>query len=860
MNKTKSIAPLCLLFVACQDEPEHDDTPDVEYRSVTAHDAGDVSFVRQAVPALLGRKVRGSAEIEVLTDLIAEVGRPRLVSALTAQPEYLDYWPGFWMDALRVSRAGPKAQETCYGAPTRPVSGQLARLLHNRAGSDGHVVGIGAGLNMRDVLLSSLVEDDISVAYRAHLFPMLSHNDFSANDKDEFFLRRQVAETFIAAYTDRNPDCVACHNSGWSVTGAASGWNRTYPIFDSEDHWLFAQGAFGQAQHDALFRSDVVDPPAPSTTLAPFGLGPACRRFLDPTLIPPDAPGNTAGLTHDYGNTGSIWDVDEQFKEGVDRFDQFGGITRVGGLPIIQQDRALAGRIAVNIANTAWTEVMGYPLTISHSYSRNAGQRDQLLDVTEWFVRMGFSPRWLLRRIVLSPYFNRMAPSLHGGDPYDLPAVYDPFVVAPPNASNPPSHERFNAMTDGVQAYSARNALTSVAKTMGWAGPPDFPSPGYPEWEFVTTMGMFERDSLPGGRGIGFGNLLAWDDVVANGERQGAQPDWVDRVMSEIPVFDAAHPNEELTIEDLVVTAKDWVLSDGTIASTPTSRGSVERDVLEDYFGVALTDRAASIQPAELEDLLRGLVGVYLQSPQYLLAGIAAPQLGDAPRMRVCTDGPCTYRELCESYRSAIEGARHELTCNDDSLSVEYNPGGGSASLAHRFADLLCEGMPCELVERAPRPDCLSNPASCGGSPPPCDPRCDQGAACCGDLRMNDSLEGMFVIWGEGAVLQEATGVTVLRAGGDSWKEVGTSYPLQYGDLLAFEPGATFVIETEYGTISPPDGEVPENPETGAWTMIVSGQEAIERPDYPASGKPPPIDWKAMSQDWSQRNGGRPPF
>ena len=59
MNKTKSIAPLCLLFVACQDEPEHDDTPDVEYRSVTAHDAGDVSFVRQAVPALLGRKVSG---------------------------------------------------------------------------------------------------------------------------------------------------------------------------------------------------------------------------------------------------------------------------------------------------------------------------------------------------------------------------------------------------------------------------------------------------------------------------------------------------------------------------------------------------------------------------------------------------------------------------------------------------------------------------------------------------------------------------------------------------------------------------------------------------------------------------------
>lgn len=826
------------------------DEPDVVPRSAPApHDAGDVSFVRQAVPALLGRKVRGHAELAVLTDLIAAVGRHRVVSAITAQPDYVDYWRGFWMDELLVNRAGHKIAADCYGPPIRGSDGgALARILQNADPQSGTIAAVGP-INMSDVLVSSLEEDDISVPYRANLFPLLKHNMSNAAEVDEFALRRQTSEGFTNAYTRRNSVCLGCHSSSSSITGPGSGWDRTFPVFASEDSLLFRNGSVAQQNVDALFRSDVQPGFA-----SPFGLVASCGTFLPPAYLGPDPEGHTAALTEDYGNTGSVWDVESQIRQGVERFRVVGGLTRSGGVPVIQQDRVLAGRMASHISDQVWTELMGYPLTIAHSYSRNRDQRDQLVELTDWFVRMEFSPRWLLRTIVLSSYFNRKAPAQHGGDPYDIPAVFDPWVVAPPSVSNPPSAEQYNSMTDGIHAYSARNLMHSVATTMGWPTVEDFPDTAYPSRDFASTMGLYIRDSEPGARGVGFGNLLAWDDVIANGSPKGPN-DWVERVVASVPAFDAANPGSPLTFRDLVKTTKDWVLGDGTIGSVTTGGGSVEADTLGDYFGADLDDPVASLSPTELEDVLRGLVGVYLQSPQYMLAGAVSPLLGPEPRLRVCTDGPCTYQQICEAYRPGIESGGYDVTCGASSIVVEPRANGALA-----FPGVLCGGRPCVFMEGGPKAGCATNPWDCMHAPPPCDPRCTVGPRCCGDLRMTDTLDGMFVLWGEGGILEAGEGVRVLPVDGEEWATVEGAHELAYGDLLEVSAGAEFFMELPDGEIVPPEEGIPENPESGVWYFLVSGPEAVPEVDEgPGTQEGFVPDWEGLKEQWWLRNGARPP-
>ncbi|MEQ1502569.1 MAG: hypothetical protein ABMB14_10075 [Myxococcota bacterium] len=83
-----------------------------------ADDGGDETFIRQVVPALLGRKVRGSEEIRFLADLAALHGRAAVVDLLLAQPEYVAYWTQVLADDLTVERAGAGWMNAdCFGSP-----------------------------------------------------------------------------------------------------------------------------------------------------------------------------------------------------------------------------------------------------------------------------------------------------------------------------------------------------------------------------------------------------------------------------------------------------------------------------------------------------------------------------------------------------------------------------------------------------------------------------------------------------------------------------------------------------------------------------------------------------------------------
>ena len=74
-------------------------------------DAGDESFVRQVVPILQGRKIRGYEEVKLLKDIAQATDRTTLLNALTQQPDYVSHWSEVLVDNLQVHREGPRAQK-----------------------------------------------------------------------------------------------------------------------------------------------------------------------------------------------------------------------------------------------------------------------------------------------------------------------------------------------------------------------------------------------------------------------------------------------------------------------------------------------------------------------------------------------------------------------------------------------------------------------------------------------------------------------------------------------------------------------------------------------------------------------------
>jgi len=242
-----------------------------------ADDAGDEAFVRQVVPILHGRKIRGHAETELLADLIAITNRETAVRVLMEQPQFIDHWSEVLVDDLRIEREGFTAQFSCYGAPLRTGTPDpaLAVALEN---NDPSVAAGGGAFNMSDVLRSALVADDLFPIYRAHLYP---HVNLPPNTQGvELVAREMLGAKFAETYLNRQMGCLICHNSDTSRSGAVSGWNRTYAI-----QGLFEKALFGQSTGEptkdayAMFRTDQRF----GGTLAPWGIS-SCGSGYDTTL------------------------------------------------------------------------------------------------------------------------------------------------------------------------------------------------------------------------------------------------------------------------------------------------------------------------------------------------------------------------------------------------------------------------------------------------------------------------------------------------------------------------------------------------------------------------------------------------
>ncbi|MGD9831239.1 MAG: hypothetical protein AB7U92_00660 [Piscinibacter sp.] len=295
------------------------------FTTIPSDDAGDVSFVRQAVPKLLGRKVRGTEETRLLVDVIAATpngrGREEVLGALMHDPEFSTHWQENLVDMLRVNRSGHKAQTGCYGPPLRASSDAALAdfLLARRADLAGFTGTPPSAFNMSDVLASSFAADNVFAAYSAHLFAMQSKplQGAEANEENQ---RTDMAETFMHAYLHRKSECMQCHNSSFSTTGPQTYWKRAWPVFGKFEKAVFANEQGGDpAQLSSLFRTGasggIFDDPSSAPPRTPWGALTGCGSFRSAAATV-DTHGPAPHLTQPLPVGSSIWTVQSLLDDG----------------------------------------------------------------------------------------------------------------------------------------------------------------------------------------------------------------------------------------------------------------------------------------------------------------------------------------------------------------------------------------------------------------------------------------------------------------------------------------------------------------------------------------------------------------
>jgi hypothetical protein len=216
----------------------------------------DQAWVRRAIQGVLGRRPYSQAEVNLYTDMIAEIdaidgidpaepaakpgeplrrSRKVVLSALFQRPEYASNWEELYRDFLRVQRVDEYQNAACYVTRARildaAVVADRVRSLDpaEASGGDG-----GTAPTMGDIIAGSIELDDVTPMYTANLFAMMAKTYAGANGtplESELGRRLDFGAWFDAVYLNRDPVCLQCHNSEFSVTQSANPeTNRHYPI------------------------------------------------------------------------------------------------------------------------------------------------------------------------------------------------------------------------------------------------------------------------------------------------------------------------------------------------------------------------------------------------------------------------------------------------------------------------------------------------------------------------------------------------------------------------------------------------------------------------------------------------------
>jgi hypothetical protein len=692
--------------------------------------SSDQAFVRSAKLALLGTRPNSQAEVNVYTDIMSEIRLRNLADVdLDAGPaptpvdpyeavaemlmrdtRFVDRWSEHMMDTLQVPRIEDQSQQSCYGTTLRNAAqgddgGSLAAYVRDNSPMAGGESG--GQFTMRDLLRSSLVLDDLSPVYRAHLFALVSRPIPAANVppvQAELARRENFGNVFDAAFLNRDLTCMVCHNSQFSVTDNAD------PALSR--HWdlpgLFEASIYGASvgieseRAHAPFRYDgfVANGGGGGDTL-PWQWDPSCGEFFLGNLSPDpaDIDGLFASLT---GNALTVFDLERSLKGGFESITTSGlVIDDAGG--IADPDAAFAYLVAANFVDGVWGEVIGSRLTIANHFPRNRESRDILQSLTEEFVANRFSLKSLLVDIVKSPYFNRLEPAAGcGAGPYNVPPVFDPWSIADesPELQN-------NSVGDALAPLSARTMLSAGYSALDWRRPffesfPEQPSSigncanAFPScaqladacdnddlccyaeeyWcqfdasddepttrsqrAFLRGVGVFLKHGQRGFRGLDFQARLVFEDRFAGCVKVDPEADFVDGLAA------LALTTPGATLGDLLAAMKDRLVGHARIEHEVGPTGSSEKQSLETYFGAELDTEVSEL--TNLDENLRGYCGVLLSTPQFLLSGLAAP---DGRYEAILTPEIHRYDSVCNTLELPAALAGVTLQCTGDGLELQ---------------------------------------------------------------------------------------------------------------------------------------------------------------------------------------------
>jgi len=304
---------------------------------LTARDNDHASWARQVIPVLYGRKPRGYAEIRLLAELAAEAGRGPVVAALMASDEFVEHWTDVFLEHLRVNREGEKDLSKCFTRSAGHAGKSKALAEHIQRNGPGSTFA-GGEFTMGDVVRSSILLDDVSPIFLAHLFPMVT-KPRGGSDKEK---QADLLGGFDTVFLNRKGACLACHNSSFSVTDHTSHWPRAHPIPGHFEEALYNRriGPKYPQEVSTFLRVDVAPPDAGPDATRPWGLS-NCGGFREPTTPDPElvvedtstTPPTQLTLKPSFaGISGvsvvSIFHVESQLRRGVGKLRESRKVTR----------------------------------------------------------------------------------------------------------------------------------------------------------------------------------------------------------------------------------------------------------------------------------------------------------------------------------------------------------------------------------------------------------------------------------------------------------------------------------------------------------------------------------------------------
>lgn len=636
-------------------------------------DAGDEAFVKRIIPLLQGRRPEGLREVRLLVGAIEQLdakgkdGRAIVARGLASGDLYLRRWRTFFWEQLKVNRIETRSNFDCYSTYTAAADdADLAAFIRD---NDAEGADYGDEFTMGDVMTSALRLDDLSPMYRADMFARMAQPLSGANISQEEFevnARANYGEIFESAYLGRRGGCLECHTSTFSVTyNPDPAYNHFWAIPGDFEGAIYGDPK-GRPEEElyAAFRwTGFVDLGGP---VRPWGWDGSCGRFNPGTEG--DILGVSGYLGGDLPAGGQLFHVDPLFRTG------FASLA-AGGLALgddlsVAPDQALAYLTAVTIAGAVWKELLGYPLTLAHSFPRNEMQRQILADLTTALVSGHYSLRDLLVEIVTHPYFNQDAPDLCGtSTPYFLAPVFDPFSIT---AGDP--NQRGNGVGDRVQRYSAWVLVESAMRAMWWNLPLQQVGsfePDYPGLDFLRDQGVFLKDAVNGFNGVDFNGLLAWENHLARGVEKSlqgectgplgqacAQHEWLELMLV------AASKTEGATVGDIARAIKDRLITEPTLA------GPAEVAAIEGVMGLSLDTPMKQVDTGALEAAARRFAGVLFSTPQFMLAGVPGRDQDPAALPPFAVAGTDTAA-LCAVHGPAILGDAFPYTCGPDGFRLD---------------------------------------------------------------------------------------------------------------------------------------------------------------------------------------------